>query len=338
MYSEYTKDFATDGVIIDTNSYYSNRATVIVAPISAKNDLSQVVATEFPVFEPSIVGNYLHWIQWDIKCPIVQISRTIWNEENRVFGRTLSRVQAEGKLVMDTVTSTQEMNDILMSKNENILSVSTSGWEIFKSQNFMEPRKKDREEGGNRKDNTGSLENTDDELTPERYRVLQPIRVAGLIMMAIFFFVVAFLIRAGKKRDDKAWEARMLEASPINGDLVSYEGVNFLLQSSRIEAESLQRLSPSKEGHYSSSSMAMSEDRQQYKDYQENKSRPAQPEKSPSTSESGHNSGSFQEDLNAGLEEVITFQKRTSILRKNKPSVTRLCVSPTEIEAAASPN
>lgn len=337
---EYTDYCKKDDIIIDSSSYYTKRATVVIAPVDALNDLSQVDANEFQVFEGTIKGKYLHWIQWDVKCPVVQISRTTLNEKDQDFKKALDQVKAETRLVMDEVLATNEMNSILTSKNDDILKVSASGWEVVKSIEFMKVRKENRNDDGlngrEKDEDFDSINRIDDDLALERYMIFQPIRVVGLFMMAIFFIVVIGLIKSGKRRDDKAWDARMLESSQLDGDLVSYEGVNFLLQNSRIEAESLQRLTPTKDEQRSPTNMG--EDRQ-YRQYQEKKTSPDSQQKSSLTPESGNESGSFHEGFNASFEEVITLQKKTSILRKNKSSVTHLCVSPTgEIEASSPPN
>ncbi len=343
---EYTDYCKNDGVIIDPNSYYTNRETVIIAPIDAtnKNDFSKVDANEFQVFEGSIEGKYLHWIQWDVKCTIVQISRTTLNEEGKDLDAAIDRVKAEARLVMDTVTTTDEMSDILMNKNEDILSVSASGWEVVESIEFMKLRKENQNggggKGGNNDDDVNSLVGTDDDLAKKRYNIFQPIRVAGMIMMVFFFVVLTGLIKAGKRRDDKAWDARILAESPMNGDLVSYEGVNFLLQSSRMEAENMniQHLSPSSMVEQRSSPTKLRQDRhdRQYHHNNEKKTKSSPPGQSSSTSDSGNNSSSFQDGFNGGgVEELVTIQKKTSILKRKKSSVTRLCVSPTEIEVEA---
>mmetsp|Transcript_23737 Transcript_23737/g.29205 ORF Transcript_23737/g.29205 Transcript_23737/m.29205 type:complete len:139 (-) Transcript_23737:84-500(-) len=55
-------------------------------------------------------------------------------------------------------------------------------------------------------------------------------------MMLFFIAILACLIQQGKKREKKRWEARNC---PTSGDLVTYEGMNLMLESSTLNAQKI---------------------------------------------------------------------------------------------------
>ena len=234
QYSDYCKKDASP--IPNINSYYTNRDTVILLPLES-NDMSKIKLRDFQVFEQSIKNNYLHWIQWSITCPIVQISKHTLNEKQQNVDKALEIVKKEARLVMDTTISSDEVRDILMSKNQHVLSVSANGWEVVESINFIQAREAARDDDENDDKN---VSDKDGILDPDNGKetnsgwigFFQPIRIVGAGMMILLFTVLLHLIRAGKRRDDKIWEAK--KAAPMKGDLVSHEGMNYLLQSSRV--------------------------------------------------------------------------------------------------------
>lgn len=223
-------------MVVDPSSYYTIRDTVIIVPLDG-TDLSKIDLEDLKVFEDSVDEKYLHWIKWDVSFPVVQISKTILNENDQNMDEALKLLKDEVKLVIDEAGYRGETSDILMSKNDNILSVASDGWEVIETIDFMKAREKKIDTEDYDADN-----NSDDEIkaTNMNHQLFPPIRIVGMIMMIFFFAVIAHFIKVGKKRNGKVWEAE--KARSINGDLVSYEGTNFLLQNSQINGQSLQQM------------------------------------------------------------------------------------------------
>merc|ERR1711976_742037 len=120
-----------------------------------------------------------------------------------------------------------------MTKNSNVLAVSVDGWEVMESIEFMKAIKENALTESNESNDDITL-NTNVQKGSRR----QPIRIAGCVMMGSFFLILFFLIRAGKKREEKAWQVKA--TCPINGGLETEEGVNLLLDSSRVPSATIQ--------------------------------------------------------------------------------------------------
>jgi hypothetical protein len=309
-----------DDEIVDIESFYTNRDTVIIVPVDG-TDFTHLTATDHKVFEGSIVGKYLHWIQWDISCPIVQISKTILNEKQQNVDKALESIRADARLVMDETTSGSDVSEILMSKNNQILSVSKNGWEVVKSIEYMKPRKKKRDEeygGAITDDESGD----DEKIETAGSGFFQPIRITGFILMSVLFAFLTLLIKVGRKRDDKVWEAK--KNSPMDGDLVSYEGVNFLLENSR----ALQ-VSPQKDGDASGNTSNTTIGKNNNTETKIKESAQLLTEKSSSAF------GTNDNDTQPTVEHITTGGKNGAFFRKTK-SVTQLLVTPNEIEVEPS--
>lgn len=250
QYSDYC--VGDSNPILNINSYYSNRDTVILVPADGK-DLFKIKLKDFQVFEQSIKGNYLHWIQWSISCPIMRISKLALNQKEQNVDEALELIKKETRLVMDTTTSSHEVRDILMSKSQYVLSAAANGWEVVESIDFIEAKKAvgDNDDSFNNSTKDSIIDPIDGKRTDSGLiGFFQPIRIVGLVIMIFFVTILMHLIRAGRRRDEKIWEAK--KAIPMRGDLVSYEGVNYMLQSSQMNPQNM-NVSQQSAGHSSSS-------------------------------------------------------------------------------------
>lgn len=160
----------------------------------------------------------LNWIQWDVYYEIVSQHNdynnnirndTTMNQSSNYY--TPIQIQS----IMNMALSNNDhynLNNILMEKNEGVLSVTGNGWEVEKSMEYMETYSDHNPNKAN-KPNTKLIENDNNDIAT----ILHPIRITGMIMMIVFITTMIHLIQTGSKRHRLFWEKMRR-----NGNFVHY--------------------------------------------------------------------------------------------------------------------
>jgi len=190
-------------------------------------------------------GEYLHWTLWTVKYPILNIEY-----DNVVVGdiyesgdtevKDLFIEKAVGKMQQNvdrtfaTAISDGTVDTLLSKDSDNILAVSSIGWEVetFSKavDSYLEQFQTDDDDGKG----DGTLSSIlDGSVEGLEYKVWQPIRIIGIIMLLAVCIFVYFLMKIGNsKQKYDVWDATQ-NKSQTDVDLVTYEGVNFMLETGR---------------------------------------------------------------------------------------------------------
>lgn len=193
-------------------------------------------------------GEYLHWTLWTVKYPILHLdygNDVVGNiyeiEDTEMKALFIEEAIGEVQQTLDRTFATSisdgTVDSLLSTDNDNILAVSSIGWEVetFSTavDSYLEHFKTDDEsnEVTYGDDNISSI--VDGSVEGLQYKVWQPIRIIGIVMLAAVIVVVSVLMKIGNnKLKYDVWDATQ-NKSQTDVDLVTYEGVNFMLETGR---------------------------------------------------------------------------------------------------------
>eukprot|EP00558_Chaetoceros_sp_UNC1202_P010871 CAMPEP_0197243118 /NCGR_PEP_ID=MMETSP1429-20130617/8662_1 /TAXON_ID=49237 /ORGANISM="Chaetoceros sp., Strain UNC1202" /LENGTH=466 /DNA_ID=CAMNT_0042703271 /DNA_START=13 /DNA_END=1413 /DNA_ORIENTATION=+ len=185
-------------------------------------------------------GNYLRWTVWTVEYPIMQFDNPIAGdglaeeEKDELIDNALKKLQRKVDEAFSTAISNKKLDTLLMDKNDSIIASSSTGWEVETfTEAIAEHQEKNNDDETNGGDPNG-VENPIDGTTKKKPGFWEPIRIIGMALLVCLVLTVTLLTRVGnKRRKVQTWEAAQKKKAAIDVNLVSYEGVDFMLETGR---------------------------------------------------------------------------------------------------------
>jgi len=188
------------------------------------------------------IGDYLHWTMWTIQYAIVQIHSDIVDLEvvdddemrELLLDDLVGQIQKNVDQAFATAVSNGEMDNLLSNRSENVLKVSSIGWEVETFTTALDEVLVFDDES----DNNSSDVDINGAVTGEvekPARKIQLIQIVGVVLLIGVTLFVAIVMKVGHERYKyDVWDAThddKGDKSDVN--LVTYEGVDFMLDSGR---------------------------------------------------------------------------------------------------------